>query len=418
MTKPRLLILTQYFPPEMGAPQVRLSELGERLIDRGWAVEALTALPNYPTGRVFDGYPRWRPMVETIGRIRTVRAPLFPSQKGFARRLASYFSFVASASAWGPRRCTRPDLVLCESPPLFLGLASRYLARRWRCPYVFNVSDLWPASAIHMGVVRDGSLPARLAERLELWLYRGAAAITGQSSEIIEAVAARVPEQTTAVITNGVESSRFGPEQADDDARALLGDAPGPVLLYAGLLGLAQGLDHVLDVARDLSPDIPGRVVLVGDGPVRDHLIHRVHEESITRVRILPAQPRERVPALLAAADVALISLGRTLPGAVPSKIYEAMASALPILLIAGGEPAARVTRAPAGIAVEPGNPEATAAAWQRLVTDAALRRSLGDAGRREAEVRYSRAAIADHLDTVLRRTLNDGSPSSGTADR
>ncbi len=128
--------------------------------------------------------------------------------------------------------------------------------------------------------------------------------------------------------------------------------------------------------------------------------------DGAPRVSILPAQPRERVPALLAAADIALISLGRTLPGAVPSKIYEAMASALPILLIAGGEPAARVTRAPSGVAVAPGDPEAFAGAWRQLVTDPALRQSLGDAGRHEAEVRYSRAAIADRLDTVLRQAL------------
>src|SRR5687767_11159042 len=154
---PRLLILTQYFPPEMGAPQVRLSELGERLIDLGWEVEALTALPNYPTGHVYPGYPRRRPTVETIGRIRTARVPLVPSQKGFLRRLACYLSFAASAAFHGPRLCSRPDVLLFESPPLFLGLAARRLARRWRCPYVMNVSDLWPQSAIEMGEIGRAS---------------------------------------------------------------------------------------------------------------------------------------------------------------------------------------------------------------------------------------------------------------------
>src|ERR1044071_9027011 len=101
--KPRLCILTQYFPPEMGAPQGRLSELGERLIDRGWEVEALTALPNYPTGKIFDGYSPFQTRVENVGRIRTVRVPLVVSKGGFTKRLASYFSFVASACAIGPR---------------------------------------------------------------------------------------------------------------------------------------------------------------------------------------------------------------------------------------------------------------------------------------------------------------------------
>jgi colanic acid biosynthesis glycosyl transferase WcaI len=124
---PRLCILTQYFPPEMGAPQARLSELGERLIESGWEVEALTALPNYPTGRVFPEYRPTQACVENIGRIRTARVPLVPAKGGFARRLVCYFSFVASACRHGPRLCRKPDLMFVESPPLFIGYAARYL---------------------------------------------------------------------------------------------------------------------------------------------------------------------------------------------------------------------------------------------------------------------------------------------------
>ena len=143
---PRLCILTQYFPPELGAPQGRLSELGERLVDLGWQVEALTALPNYPTGSVFDGYAPLRPVVEHVGRIRTARVPLYASQQGFVKRLACYFSFAASAAALGPRLCARPDLLWVESPPLFIGIAARTLARRWR-------STRW-SIAVFMNIAR------------------------------------------------------------------------------------------------------------------------------------------------------------------------------------------------------------------------------------------------------------------------
>ncbi|MFL6203623.1 MAG: glycosyltransferase family 4 protein [Thermoanaerobaculia bacterium] len=386
----------------MGAPQARLSELGERLIDLGWEVEALTALPNYPAGRVFPGYPH-KAMTETVGRIRTVRVPLLPSQRGFARRLACYFSFAGSAAFHGPRLCARPDVLFVESPPLFIGFAARRLARRWRCPYVLNVSDLWPQSAIEMGVVKPG-LATRLAERLELSLYRHAAGVTGQSEEIVESVAARSPGTPVEVITNGVEPARFG--QADAAARELIGPEPGPVFLYAGLLGWAQGLDQILDAAARLPAGVPGRCVLVGDGPVRQALQERIDRERIGRVRLLPAQPRERIPALLAAADVAVASLGRRLPGAVPSKIYEAMASARPLLLIAEGEAARRVERAGCGLTVRPGDLEGVREAWTRLATDAGLRASLGAAGRRAAETEYDRARIAGRLDRFLRRCL------------
>ena len=385
----------------MGAPQARLSELGERLIDLGWEVEALTALPNYPIGRVFPGYPK-KPMSEMVGRIRTVRVPLLPSQRGFARRLACYFSFAGSAALHGPRLCARPDVLFVESPPLFIGFAARRLASRWRCPYVLNVSDLWPQSAIEMGVVKPG-LATRMAERLELSLYRNAAGVTGQSEEIVESVAARSGAKVE-VITNGVEPSRFG--QADDAARELIGPEPGPVFLYAGLLGLAQGLDQILDVAAALPPDIPGRCVLVGEGPVRQRLQERIEREGIGRVRLVPAQPRERIPALLAAADVAVASLGMRLQGAVPSKIYEAMASAKPLLLIAEGEAARRVERAGCGLTVRPGDLEGVREAWTRLASDPELRARLGAAGRRAAETEYDRAKIAERLDGFLRRCL------------
>ncbi len=401
----RLLILTQYFPPEMGAPQARLSELGEKLIDLKWEVECLTALPNYPTGRVFPGYHPTKPIVEMVGRIRTARVPLSPAKSGFVRRLRCYFSFAWSAARFGPRLCNRPDILLVESPPLFIGFAAKMLARVWQCPYVFNVSDLWPESAIRMGIVKPG-IATRMAEKLELYFYRHAAAITGQSQEIIESIRRRTPQKSTEVITNGVDPIRFGEHAANENARALVGHEPGPVFVYAGLMGLAQGLDQILDLAKALPHDLPGRFVLVGDGPVRDHLAKRISAEAIPRVRLVPAVAREQVPSLLAASDVAIITLGMNLPGAVPSKIYEAMASSLPILLIAHGEAAMRVSDAQCGFAVPPGNLHELRNAFVRLASEPDLRLVLGATGRMAAETVYDRKRIAIRLDTFLRESL------------
>lgn len=405
MTQPRLCILTQYYPPEMGAPQARLSELASRLTARGWSIEVLTALPNYPTGRIFGGYRRYRVAVESVEGIRTVRVPLLPSNRGFARRLVCYITFACAAATAGSRYCTRPDLIWVESPPLFIGVAARALSRRFRCRYVFNVSDLWPESAIRMGVIRRDSVATRLAERLERWCYRGAAGISGQTVETIEFIENLGAARPTAVITNGVDPNRFGRERATLDARTLVGEG-GPIFIYAGLLGLAQGLDQVLDLGRHLPAEAPGRIVMVGDGPVRGHLQARVEREGISRVSLVAPQPRERVPSLLACADVALITLGYRLPGAVPSKLYEAMAAGLPILLVADGEPAERVRAAEAGLVVSPGDLDGLRAAYLRLATDPDLRCRLGAAGRIAAETIYDREAIADRLDAFLRGIL------------
>jgi glycosyltransferase involved in cell wall biosynthesis len=316
-----------------------------------------------------------------------------------------YFSFVLSAARSGPKLCQRPDLLFVESPPLFIGFAARRLARIWQCPYVFNVSDLWPDSAVRMGVIKEG-LVSRLIEKLELHFYRHAVGVTGQSSEIIESVRRRSPATVTEVITNGVDPARFGRQMADASAIDLIGPEPGPVFIYAGLLGLAQGIDQILDLAKALPENVPGRFVLVGDGPVRDHLAARISQEKISRVKLFAAVSRDRVPALLAAADVAIISLGMKLPGAVPSKIYEAMGSALPILLIADGEPARRVQDAHCGLAVSPGQVSELRDAFITLASDIELRIRMGMEGRRAAETTYNRGQIALRLDSFLRQCL------------
>jgi glycosyltransferase involved in cell wall biosynthesis len=257
-----------------------------------------------------------------------------------------------------------------------------------------------------MGIVKPG-VATWAAERLELQLYRSAAAVTGQSSEIVGSVAERCPLTRTEVITNGVDPDRFGKQFADAAARELLGSEPGPIFIFAGLLGHAQGLDQILDIAAAMPAEQPGRFVLVGEGPERQHLEDRIAREKITRVRLVAAQPRERVAALLAGADVALVSLGMTIPGAVPSKIYEAMASSLPILLIAEGEPARRIEAADCGVAVRPGDLAAAQQAVIKLASDPALRAKLGAAGRRAAETTYNRNVIGKKLDQFLRSLLS-----------
>jgi len=258
-----------------------------------------------------------------------------------------------------------------------------------------------------MGVIREGLLSS-MAEKLELHFYRHAAGVTGQSSEIIDSVRRRSPQTRMAVITNGVDPVRFGKHALDRQGVDLVGPEPGPIFIYAGLLGLAQGLDQILDLAKSLPDSVPGRFVLVGEGPVREHLQSRITVEDIKRVKVAPAQPRDRIPALLAASDAAIISLGMSLPGAVPSKIYEAMAASLPILLVADGEAAKRVNDAHCGLTVSPGDAAGLQQAFLQLTHDAGLRQTMGAAGRKAAETLYSRKAIAVRLDQFLRQCLSN----------
>lgn len=425
---PKLCILTQYFPPEMGAPQTRLSELAAALQERGWEVEILTALPNYPTGKIFPGYHRWRvrrdiyrarkaPCSTTshaaqehgsswsTSEIPVVRVPLWPTQDGFVPRLRMYFSFVASAMAFGPTHCIRPDLIWVESPPLFVGIAALYLAWRWKCPYVLNVSDLWPGSAIDMGIIRANGIATRAATWLEHLLYRRAAGITGQSTTIVQHIARTLNNKPMQVITNGVMLERFDVEKGTVPFSEKKGTVP--LFVYAGLLGHAQGIDQILDLAESLPDTVPARFVLMGDGPLRAHIAQRIATSSATpRVRLLPPQPSAHIPALLAAADAAIITLGGTIHGAVPSKIYEAMAAGLPILLVATGEAAERVHQAQCGIVVQPGDLTGMRRALIQLVENPELRERMGRAGRHAAETTYNRQHIASQLDVFLHSVI------------
>lgn len=398
---PRLLLLTQYFPPEIGAAQTRLFELGQELSSLGWDVEVLTALPNYPTGRVFEGYNVSNPVRETHGRLSVVRVPLRPAQRGFVNRLICYYSFVWSVMCWGTKLCSKPDVLFVESPPLFIGQAAVSLSKYWGIPIVFNVSDLWPESAKSMGVVKNRLLLA-LAEALELSYYRRAALVTGTSDEIVSSVRRRCPATAAEVITNGVDIDRFGPGYADDEARALLGTHDRVTFIYAGVMGLAQGLDLILDVAEAVRDLTHVQFVLVGDGAKRESLTHRIKVENLSNVRLLRAQPKERIPALLAASDVSFNVLKFAIPGAVPSKIYEAMASNLPILFAGEGEGARRVLDARAGQVLPYGDIRGLEEAVRQLASTPALRKKIGDAGRVAAEKLYSRKQIAKRLHHLL----------------
>jgi glycosyltransferase involved in cell wall biosynthesis len=402
---PRLLLLTQYFPPEIGAAQTRLFELGEKLSDLGWDVEVLTALPNYPTGRVFQGYSSRKFLRETLGPLSIVRVPLRPAQKGFFNRLICYFSFVISAIFWGRKLCRKPDVLFVESPPIFIGAAAIALAKHWQVPFVFNVSDLWPESAKRMAVVKNRMLLS-MAERLELSYYRRAALVTGTADEIVSSVRQR-SSTPSEVITNGVDIDRFGRHHADADARSLLKTEGRITFIYAGVMGVAQGLDRVLDVAARVKDLSQVQFALIGEGAERESLRNRVETEKLDNVRVLGPQPKERIPSLLAAADVAFNVLKFSIPGAVPSKIYEAMATGLPILFGGEGEGARRILEANAGLVVPYDDLPALERGIRHLATQPALRERYGKAGRLAAERVYSRKEIAKRLHELLLTAMN-----------
>ena len=401
-----ITLLTQYYPPEIGAPQARLSELAGHFVKRGHLVTVLTAMPNYPTGRIHAGYGGilLRDHQNDINLIRTF---IFATQQArLARRMANYLSFVMSSAIIGTLLLAHTDYLLVESPPLFLGLSGIWLSRMKRARMIFNVSDLWPESAAQLGVLRRESNVFRASLLLEKLCYNRAWLVTGQSRSILADIERRFPARPTFHLSNGVDTNKFCPSRQTDGARATLSDYAACVVLYAGLHGLAQGLEQILEAADLLRDRTEVRFILIGDGPKKSHLTNYARERNLSNVTFLDPRPASEIPPLLAAADIVLVPLKQYIPGAVPSKLYEAMASARPVILIAGGEAAEIVDRYKVGIVVRPGQIHELANAIQRLYSDSQLRCTFGENGRRAAEQNFDRAKIAnrfiEHLEANL----------------
>jgi len=400
----RVILLTQYYPPEIGAPQRRLPPLVQTLAERGHTVMVLTAMPNYPTGRIFPGYGGLV-MQESRDGARVIRTAIYPAQSaGFLKRLLNYFSFVLSALFFGLLRLPRADYLITESPPLFLAITGYLLARAKGARWVFNVSDLWPESAVRLGVLKPG-LGLKASAWLEAFAYRHAWLVSGQSTSIVASIQARFPGVRTFLFSNGVNTDQFTPAQRNGQYRQWLGERTEPVALYAGLHGLAQGLDQILgavELERAHSPE----VFLVGDGPTKRALMEQAQARGLTRVHFIDPVPPAEMPGWVASADIVLVTLKEYIPGAVPSKLYEAMASGAAVLLVARGEPAELVQKYNAGLVVEPGDIAGLADALQKLAGDENLRRQLGANGRRAVQAHFDRATIVNRFVTYLEENL------------
>ncbi len=397
----RILIHTQFYPPEMGAPQARLSDLGRRLKELGHEVEVLTAMPNYPAGRIFDGYRGFH-RTEVMDGIRVCRSWIIPSnKKSMAHRLVSYISFSVSSFLAGLIGTGKADVIITESPPLFLAVSGLLLARIKGARWIMNVSDLWPDSAKYIGMLSEERLIYRMMKRLALFLYRNAWLVTGQSREIIEEIKRQEDAAGVYHLSNGVDAERFDPSLRSEDIRRRYLKDGETGFIYAGLHGFFQGLDQVMAAAGRLG-DLPVRFILIGEGAEKGSLVRMASDLGLGNVDFYPPLPHEKIPAVLASMDVAMITLKSPIRGAVPSKIYEAMASGIPVLLVAEGEAKDIVKRADAGVVVDTGDIDGIVRAVRGFVSDGERRRRMGRSGRSSALGLYDRREIAKRFENAL----------------
>ena len=386
----RAVFLTQYFPPEVGAPQTRIAELAAGLRSRGHDIAVHTGFPHYPEGRILPPY-RNRPLLRERAPdgVRIVRsAVLAAPNRGFAGRLASHLSLagsaLATAVASGPA-----DVVVVESPPLFLAGAAVAYAALKRARLVVHVADLWPQSAVELSALRDRRLIAA-AERLEAWAYAHADAIVVPTAGM-ESALERHPAARGKVVRIGpaVDTARFAAPPPTDG---------GPPLrvLYAGTVGMAHGLETLVEAARLAGPQLV-EVTVAGQGAEWPQVAARVAADRVANVTLLGAVPSADVPALYARADAGAVLLRdrRIFAGALPTKMLECLAAGRPLVLAARGEAAALVRETGAGVVVEPEDPDGLADAFRELAADPARRGRMAARARTAAAGFDRSAAVA-----------------------
>jgi glycosyltransferase involved in cell wall biosynthesis len=407
----RVLYFSQYFPPEVGATQTRAYEMCRYLASRGHKVTAITEVPNHPSGIIPSEYRGRLSERRTEDGIDVLRLWVWTSpEKTFRSRMQFYLSYMGMSALAGVLLKGKYDVVYATSPPLFVATAGLITALARRVPFIFEVRDLWPESAVALGELNSKKAIA-VAEKLEVAMYRRARRIV----VVTQGIHARLIERgisgsKIAVITNGANTEKF--RYTSEGARhveEMLGLAGKFVVMYAGVHGIAQGLETLLQAADLLRRRNDITFLFVGEGPRKVHLKQIAQEQGLTNVRFLPEVQSDLMPSYLSAAGCAIVPLRDELlfRGALPSKMFEAWACARPVILSVAGEAEQVMQQADGGLAIQPEDATSMAQAIERLADNPNQAQQMGEHGRDFVQKHYSRQVQAQKLEELLKQVAN-----------
>jgi len=411
----KILYVSQYFPPEMGAPAARAAELSRHWAHMGHDVTVLTGFPNHPTGVV---PAEWRPRSrqlryrETLNGVKVVRTWLWPLPNRKAHeRIRNYVSFFLSAAVAG-LDLDKPDVVIATSPQLLVALAGCWLAWWKRVPFIFEVRDLWPESLAAVGAGGEGGVLHRILGAIAGFLYRRAERIVVVTPAFKDHLIRhwQVPEPKISIVENGVETDLFRPD-VDESIRRTLRLENRFLICYIGTMGMAHGLETLIAAAEQLQTALPqGTFLVIGEGAGKDRIVQLAAARGLANICFLAQQPRESIPAYISSADVCLVMLKKTelFKTVIPTKLLEYMACARPVIVAVDGQARQIVEEAQAGVFVEPENSRALVDAILALAADPESRQRMGASGRRYICARLSRERTAqtyiEVLEVVLRK--------------
>ncbi|MGI9579271.1 MAG: glycosyltransferase family 4 protein [Microthrixaceae bacterium] len=394
-----LLILCPHYAPDVAPTGEVMTAVAEALAARGHRIHIVTSLPWY---RLHDVEPDWKGKMwrtESTEWGWITRLNPFPTDKtNIAARAAGFLGFTGAATVAGVVSRFGPDAVMVMSPPLPLGVAGWLAARLRGVPWVFNIQDVFPDVAVELGAISNPRIIAA-ASWLERFLYRRSNAVTVLSDDLADNIEAKLgnrrPERVR-VIPNFVDTERVRPMAHATSYREQYGLEDATVVMYAGNVGMSQSLDLMVSAARRFADRDDVMFVINGGGSAQEELI--ASAKGLDNLVFVEMQPRERLPEVLASADVHVIPLRRGLArSSVPSKLYSILAAARPVVASVdeGTEVARTIDAAEAGLAVAPEDADSFASALAELLEDPERRKAMGDAGREFVEEWVSPSAVA-----------------------
>jgi colanic acid biosynthesis glycosyl transferase WcaI len=405
----RILVVSQYYPPEDVGAAVYLSQLTHDLAAGGHRVTMLTGFPNYPERRIFKGYRKRLYQRETIDGIEVIRTWLYANpSESYGSRALNWGTFCLSSFAGGILAGARPDVVLAILPPLPLGVTSILLARLKRAHVVCAVEDIYPLIAVELGILKSRLL-IRFFSRMERWVYRhsdGLVAISeGFRRHLVEEGA---EPSRTGVVPNWADAEAIRPSDRMTPFRRELHLEEQFLVLYSGSLSHNSSVEALVAAASELG-SYPITILIVGDGVRRKSLEDQARGAGLRNVVFVPFQPLSRYPDVLASADISVVTLNTPATlASVPSKIFKQMAAGRPILAITepGNELDRMVTAHQMGVRASPRDPSAVAAAILALFKDPERLREMGANGRRAVEEVYSRKRCTGLIEAALRKAV------------
>ena len=405
-----ILFISDNFPPETNAAATRVYERAVYWARWGHKVTVITSFPNFPQGRLHDGYSNaWKDISEMDG-IRVVRVKTFiAANRGALLRVLDFVSFMITGGLAALRE-PKPDAVVATSPQFFSAVAGWLVGLVRRVPFVFELGDIWPASIAAVGVMKR-SIAFRAIEAVELFLYRQSAAVVALTQSFKDNLMGRgIDGAKISVVINGVDLDRYAPQDRDVTLEDEWGLAHGIFTLgYVGTHGMAHDLMNVVRAADLLKGRHDIRFLLVGDGAERPALMAEAARLGLTNIIFQGPQPKAMMPRIWSLLDVALVHLKEsdTFREVIPSKIFEAMAMGLPLLLVApDGEASQIVVKTEAGLHVQSGKPADLAEAATRIADDRSLTAKLAAKSLASAPL-YSRQTQAEKMIAVLESVVD-----------